>query len=64
MSVGYGLTETCGMTTITTYEYWQLGSVGVIGPSCEVRLVGESESWHLLNGTDGDRPTRSGIQAE
>ncbi|WWD17947.1 hypothetical protein CI109_102392 [Kwoniella shandongensis] len=37
---GYGLTETCGMATICTPQFSKLGSVGVIGPSCEVRLQG------------------------
>nr|XP_019049153.1 hypothetical protein I302_02934 [Kwoniella bestiolae CBS 10118]OCF28083.1 hypothetical protein I302_02934 [Kwoniella bestiolae CBS 10118] len=35
---GYGLTETCGMATICTPQYSSMGSVGVIGPSCEVKL--------------------------
>ncbi|WVR05824.1 hypothetical protein IAU60_002849 [Kwoniella sp. DSM 27419] len=43
--LGYGMTETCGMATITTPEFWQLGSVGVIGPSCEIKL--EAQINHL-----------------
>jgi len=31
------------MTTITTSEFWQLGTVGVLGPSVEVKLVGRSQ---------------------
>ncbi|CAD6570100.1 MAG: long-chain fatty acid-CoA ligase [Tremellales sp. Tagirdzhanova-0007] len=36
---GYGLTETCGMTAITTQAFWQIGNVGVLGPSTELKLV-------------------------
>ena len=39
---GYGLTETCGMATITTPDFWLPGSVGTLGPSCEMKLAGES----------------------
>lgn len=41
LQTGYGLTETCGMATITTPEFWMLGSVGTLGPSCELKLAGE-----------------------
>lgn len=34
------MTETCGMTAITTPEFWQVGSVGVLGPSTELKLIG------------------------
>jgi long-chain acyl-CoA synthetase len=39
--VGYGLTETCGMTAITRPESWLPGSVGVLGPSTECKLQGK-----------------------
>jgi len=41
LTAGYGLTETCGMATITTPDFWLLGSVGTLGPSCEMKLAGE-----------------------
>nr|XP_031861316.1 uncharacterized protein CI109_003288 [Kwoniella shandongensis]KAA5528388.1 hypothetical protein CI109_003288 [Kwoniella shandongensis] len=44
---GYGLTETCGMATICTPQFSKLGSVGVIGPSCEVRLQDYPEAGYL-----------------
>lgn len=43
VDAGYGLTETCGMTAITTPEFWQLGSAGVLGPSTELKLHDQPE---------------------
>lgn len=37
---GYGLTETCGMTTINTQDFKKHGTVGVLGPSTELKLEG------------------------
>jgi long-subunit acyl-CoA synthetase (AMP-forming) len=45
---GYGLTETCGMTSINTQDFKRHGTVGVMGPSTECKLQGES--YHLLIG--------------
>jgi len=28
------------MATITTPDFWRLGSVGALGPSCEIKLAG------------------------
>jgi long-chain acyl-CoA synthetase len=39
---GYGLTETCGMTSINTQDFKRHGTVGVLGPSTECKLQGES----------------------
>lgn len=39
-SLGYGLTETCGMTTINTQDFKKHGTVGVLGPSTELKLNG------------------------
>ncbi|WWC86170.1 uncharacterized protein L201_001043 [Kwoniella dendrophila CBS 6074] len=44
---GYGLTETCGMATICTPQFSTMGSVGVIGPSCEVKLQDYPEAGYL-----------------
>ncbi|WVF70822.1 hypothetical protein IAT40_005616 [Kwoniella sp. CBS 6097] len=49
--LGYGLTETCGMAAIGTFEYNQLGSSGVIGPSCEMRLQDYPEAGYLNSNT-------------
>ncbi|WRT64076.1 uncharacterized protein IL334_001004 [Kwoniella shivajii] len=46
---GYGLTETCGMATICTPQYSGIGSVGVIGPSCEVKLQDHAEAGYLTS---------------
>lgn len=35
---GYGLTETCGMTSINTQDFKRHGTVGVLGPSTECKL--------------------------
>ncbi|KAK4684196.1 hypothetical protein P7C73_g6002, partial [Tremellales sp. Uapishka_1] len=44
---GYGLTETCGMATILTPAFFSLGSVGVLGPSCEAKLSDYPEAGYL-----------------
>ncbi|KAK6905634.1 hypothetical protein I203_106464 [Kwoniella mangroviensis CBS 8507] len=44
---GYGLTETCGMATICTPQFSPMGSVGVIGPSCEVKLQDYPDAGYL-----------------
>ncbi|OCF41417.1 hypothetical protein I317_04808 [Kwoniella heveanensis CBS 569] len=45
--LGYGLTETCGMAAIGTFEYNQLGSSGVLGPSCEAKLQDYPEAGYF-----------------
>nr|XP_018267113.1 uncharacterized protein I303_01096 [Kwoniella dejecticola CBS 10117]OBR89271.1 hypothetical protein I303_01096 [Kwoniella dejecticola CBS 10117] len=44
---GYGLTETCGMATICGPGFSPIGSVGVIGPSCEVKLQDYPDAGYL-----------------
>ncbi|RXK40953.1 hypothetical protein M231_01801 [Tremella mesenterica] len=46
---GYGLTETCGMSTITTPDRWSVGSVGTLGPSTELKLHSLPELGYLTN---------------
>lgn len=41
---GYGATETCGMAAIMRNKFFQVGSVGVIVPSVEVKLVEYEEA--------------------
>ncbi|ORX33945.1 hypothetical protein BD324DRAFT_637764 [Kockovaella imperatae] len=43
MMIGYGMTETCGMASITTPEHWSIGSAGVLGPSCEAKLIDQPD---------------------
>ena len=50
-SAGYGLTETCGMTAITTQAFWQIGNVGVLGPSTELKLVGAHRTFSMMTKT-------------
>lgn len=47
--LGYGLTETCGMTTINTQDFKRHGTVGVLGPSTECKLQGQFHS-HMCSG--------------
>ncbi|WVQ97181.1 hypothetical protein IAU59_004291 [Kwoniella sp. CBS 9459] len=49
--LGYGLTETCGMAAIGSFEYPQLGSCGVLGPSCEAKLQDYPEAGYLNSNT-------------
>ncbi|KAJ9091805.1 hypothetical protein QFC20_007535 [Naganishia adeliensis] len=49
MLQGYGATETCGMCAILTPEFFQLGSVGVIVPSLEVKLQDYPEAGYLTS---------------
>ncbi|WWC66432.1 uncharacterized protein I206_100334 [Kwoniella pini CBS 10737] len=44
---GYGLTETCGMATICGPNFSPIGSVGVIGPSCEIKLQDYPDAGYL-----------------
>jgi long-chain acyl-CoA synthetase len=48
--IGYGLTETCGMTSICTTEFAKHGTIGVLGPSTECKLQGKPTSQTLANG--------------
>ena len=61
VDAGYGLTETCGMTTITTPDFWQIGSVGTLGPSCELKLAGRSYSQRRIQNLTRFRSTRAGL---
>ena len=47
--IGYGLTETCGMTAITTPDYWSLGSSGVLGPSTELKLQDQPDLGYVTS---------------
>ena len=35
------------MASITTPEFWQVGSAGTLGPSCEIKLVDQPELGYL-----------------
>ncbi|KZT68547.1 acetyl-CoA synthetase-like protein [Daedalea quercina L-15889] len=47
MVPGYGLTETCGMTTIFPPEYSKVGEVGLPVPSMEIKLKDVPEANYL-----------------
>jgi len=48
---GYGLTESCGMSTILPPDFMQYGPVGVPVPSMEIKLVDVEEAGYTVNNT-------------
>ncbi len=48
---GYGLTETCGPVSVNTPERYRAGSVGVMIPGAEVRVVDETGTDLVRGGT-------------
>lgn len=51
------------MATITTPDFWMLGSVGSLGPSCEIKLAGKPTVQAVYRSSPQLmlRPSRTGI---
>ena len=47
VSLGYGMTESCGMCAILPPELMQFGAVGLPVPSIEVKLIDHPEAGYL-----------------
>jgi long-chain acyl-CoA synthetase len=56
----YGVTETCGMTTLNRLGAATIGSAGPSLPGCEVRIGGDGQilvsGQHLFEGYEGEPP--------
>ena len=45
----YGMSENFGTTTLSAYNCWRTGSVGVPAPEVQLKIARDGEIWQVMN---------------